>query len=237
MTPSSAAISEFEIVGTAAPGVVVARYLGCELFVRGRTVRRADGAYSSQGPTVEASCTWRSSWIFARRAVMPEAECSERTLRQQRQSLPDALLSTGCQSDIDIVDLTRSGPLHRADGKDFQHWVLATMKQAGTVASIGNAACHKLETTVFPFILRGVSLLGVDSAYMGFPHQAARVGSVGVRPQAPAPGQGDSNDRSRRSSGSIRRLSARTGKGAHGGDTHVMSERATIAVVKHRAAN
>ncbi|MDR1661296.1 MAG: acryloyl-CoA reductase, partial [Azoarcus sp.] len=45
------------------------------------------------------------------------------------------------------------------------HWVLATMRQAGTVASIGNAADFKLSTTVFPFILRGVSLLGIDSGY------------------------------------------------------------------------
>ncbi|MDR2689279.1 MAG: oxidoreductase [Azoarcus sp.] len=44
-------------------------------------------------------------------------------------------------------------------------WVLATMQQAGTVASIGNAADFKLATTVFPFILRGVSLLGIDSGY------------------------------------------------------------------------
>ncbi len=49
------------------------------------------------------------------------------------------------------------------------HWLLANMQQAGTVASIGNAASFKLSTTVFPFILRGVSLLGVDSGYMGFP--------------------------------------------------------------------
>jgi alcohol dehydrogenase len=54
-------------------------------------------------------------------------------------------------------------------GGPILHWVLATMKQAGTVASIGNAASHELQTTVFPFILRGVSLLGVDSGYMGFP--------------------------------------------------------------------
>ncbi|WP_035626757.1 oxidoreductase [Herminiimonas sp. CN] len=54
-------------------------------------------------------------------------------------------------------------------GGPILHWVLATMKQAGTVASIGNAASIKLDTTVFPFILRGVSLLGVDSGYMGFP--------------------------------------------------------------------
>lgn len=49
------------------------------------------------------------------------------------------------------------------------HWMLATMKQAGTVASIGNAGSMELHSTVFPFILRGVSLLGIDSGYMGFP--------------------------------------------------------------------
>lgn len=54
-------------------------------------------------------------------------------------------------------------------GGAILHWVLATMQQGGTVASIGNAASAKLETTVFPFILRGVSLLGVDSGYIGFP--------------------------------------------------------------------
>ncbi len=54
-------------------------------------------------------------------------------------------------------------------GGTVLHWLLANMKQAGTVASIGNAGSAKLETTVFPFILRGVSLLGIDSGYMGFP--------------------------------------------------------------------
>ncbi|RJF91743.1 oxidoreductase [Noviherbaspirillum saxi] len=54
-------------------------------------------------------------------------------------------------------------------GGPILHWILATMKQAGTVASIGNAASARIETTVFPFILRGVSLLGIDSGYMGFP--------------------------------------------------------------------
>ena len=54
-------------------------------------------------------------------------------------------------------------------GGQILHWVLATMQQAGTVASIGNASSFKINTTVFPFILRGVSLLGIDSGYMGFP--------------------------------------------------------------------
>ena len=54
-------------------------------------------------------------------------------------------------------------------GGPILHWVLATMQQAGTVASIGNAASIHLNTTVFPFILRGVSLLGIDSGNMGEP--------------------------------------------------------------------
>jgi acrylyl-CoA reductase (NADPH) len=54
-------------------------------------------------------------------------------------------------------------------GGQVLHWLLATMQQAGTVASIGNASSFNISTTVFPFILRGVSLLGIDSGYMGFP--------------------------------------------------------------------
>lgn len=83
-------------------------------------------------------------------------------------------------SDIKLrssIDLDKVRPLEGAlwagavdnVGGQVLHWVLATMKQAGTVASIGNAASFNLDTTVFPFILRGVSLLGVDSGYMGFP--------------------------------------------------------------------
>ena len=41
--------------------------------------------------------------------------------------------------------------------------VLASMKYHGVVASCGLAGGTKLETTVIPFLLRGVSLLGIDS--------------------------------------------------------------------------
>jgi acrylyl-CoA reductase (NADPH) len=40
---------------------------------------------------------------------------------------------------------------------------LKTAKYAGLVAACGNAMSHELNVNVFPFILRGVSLLGVDS--------------------------------------------------------------------------
>jgi alcohol dehydrogenase len=73
----------------------------------------------------------------------------------------------------DEIDFDKARPLETARwagavdnvGGNILAWVLAAMQQAGTVASIGNAADFRLATTVFPFILRGVSLLGIDSGY------------------------------------------------------------------------
>ncbi len=42
-------------------------------------------------------------------------------------------------------------------------YVLRTLKTGAAVAASGNAGGPRLETTVFPFILRGVALLGMDS--------------------------------------------------------------------------
>jgi acrylyl-CoA reductase (NADPH) len=70
------------------------------------------------------------------------------------------------------LDFSRIRPLDRATwagaidnlGGDMLAWLLSTMQVAGTVAAVGLAADMKLHTTVAPFILRGVHLLGVDSA-------------------------------------------------------------------------
>ncbi len=45
-------------------------------------------------------------------------------------------------------------------------YVLRTLRPGAAVASSGNASGAELATTVFPFILRGVALLGMDSANM-----------------------------------------------------------------------
>ena len=45
-------------------------------------------------------------------------------------------------------------------------YVLRTLRTGGSVAASGNAGGAKLDVTVFPFILRGVALLGMDSANM-----------------------------------------------------------------------
>ena len=65
-------------------------------------------------------------------------------------------------------------------------YVLRTLRTGAAVASSGNASGAKLETTVFPFILRGVALLGMDSAQMPIDRRRAIWARLGtdLRPQA-----------------------------------------------------
>ena len=48
-------------------------------------------------------------------------------------------------------------------GGETLAWLTRTTSVWGNIASVGLAGGHKLETTVMPFILRGVSLLGINS--------------------------------------------------------------------------
>ena len=52
-------------------------------------------------------------------------------------------------------------------------YVLRTLRPGAAVASSGNASGAGLRTTVLPFILRGVSLLGMDSANMAIDERRA----------------------------------------------------------------
>ncbi len=69
------------------------------------------------------------------------------------------------------IDLTKIRPLDKALwqgaidnlGGEVLAWMASGMKFNGVIASIGLAAGFGLNTTVMPFILRGVSLLGINS--------------------------------------------------------------------------
>jgi putative YhdH/YhfP family quinone oxidoreductase len=69
------------------------------------------------------------------------------------------------------IDFSKTKPLDKATwagavdnlGGEVLAWVASTMKENGVIASIGLAASPSLNTTVMPFILRGVSLLGINS--------------------------------------------------------------------------
>ena len=78
------------------------------------------------------------------------------------------------------LDLAKIKPLDRATwagaidnlGGEVLAWLASTMQIDGTLASVGLAAGTGLNTTVMPFILRGVSLLGIDSVNCPMPVRA-----------------------------------------------------------------
>ena len=61
-----------------------------------------------------------------------------------------------------------AGALDSVGGEQLA-WLIRTMQQNGVIGSFGNAGGIELHTTVLPFILRGVRLLGVDSANTAMP--------------------------------------------------------------------
>jgi NADPH2:quinone reductase len=75
------------------------------------------------------------------------------------------------------VDLTSTRPLEKAQwaaaldsvGGATLAWLTRSMQQNGVIASFGNAGGVELNTTVLPFILRGVRLIGIDSAATAMP--------------------------------------------------------------------
>jgi putative YhdH/YhfP family quinone oxidoreductase len=69
------------------------------------------------------------------------------------------------------IDYSKVKPLDKATwagavdnlGGESLAWMASTMKVNGVIASIGLASSASLNTTVMPFILRGESLLGINS--------------------------------------------------------------------------
>ena len=70
-------------------------------------------------------------------------------------------------------------PLERAEwggaidnlGGDMLAWLLRTVQPWGNIASVGLALNHKFDSSVMPFILRGVSVLGISSSNCPMPRR------------------------------------------------------------------
>ncbi len=81
------------------------------------------------------------------------------------------------------IDLSKMRPLDKARwagavdnlGGEILAWMASTMQVNGVIASIGLAASPNLSTTVLPFILRGASLLGINSTESPSPEMRAEV--------------------------------------------------------------
>ena len=99
-----------------------------------------------------------------------------------KENAKDYLLNLGAKEVMlrQSIDLAKIKPLDKplwagaVDnlGGEVLSWITSTMQQAGTIASIGMAASLNLNCSVAPFILRGVSLLGIDSGYIGEPYRS-----------------------------------------------------------------
>ena len=90
-----------------------------------------------------------------------------------KQSEKDKLLALGASEVLDRNEIDLSGPpLEKAQwggaidtvGGDILAWLTRTTRPWGNIASVGMAGGSQLNTTVMPFILRGVSILGITSS-------------------------------------------------------------------------
>ena len=103
-------------------------------------------------------------------------------------------------------------------GGEMLTWLTRTVDFWGNIASIGLAGGAELKTTVMPFILRGVTLLGINSSAT-----RARVAPGGVAahrdgPEAAAPrAHRHAHHRLRRAAGGLPRLPRRARHRAHRG--------------------
>ena len=95
-------------------------------------------------------------------------------------------------------------------------YVLRTLRPGAAVASSGNAGGPKLVTTVLPFILRGVALLGMDSSAMPIDARRALWAPSRVRPAAAGPRRGRDRGLARHPRTGARRDPRRRGPRAMG---------------------
>lgn len=85
----------------------------------------------------------------------------------------DFILNLGAKDIIDrsLLNENKKSPLLKSKwagvidtvGGSILSNAIKSTKYGGCITCCGNVASHKFDTTVYPFILRGVSLLGIDS--------------------------------------------------------------------------
>jgi putative YhdH/YhfP family quinone oxidoreductase len=155
--------------------------LGTAGFTAGLAVARMehDGLKPANGPVVVSGATGGVGSIAVDVLARLGYHVVALTGKQQET---DYLKGLGAQDVMlrQSLDLTKLKPLSSETwagavdnlGGDILSWMASTMKVGGTLASIGLAAGFQFNTTVMPFILRGVSLLGIDSVNCPMPQRA-----------------------------------------------------------------
>ena len=152
--------------------------LGTAGFTAGLAVARMEhnGLRPENGPVVVSGATGGVGSIAVEILAKAGYEVHALTGKADATDYLNALGAKGVilRSSLDLAKIKSldkaiwAGAVDNLGG-DVLAWMASTMKQDGTLASIGLAASMELKTSVAPFILRGVSLLGIDSGYCPMP--------------------------------------------------------------------
>jgi len=152
--------------------------LGTAGFTAGLAVERMEheGLKPGNGPVIVSGA---SGGVGSIAVDILAASGYEVTALTGRESESGFLKALGAKHVLlrSSLDLAKIKPLDKAAwagavdnlGGEVLAWMASTMQVGGALASIGLAASHTLNTTVMPFILRGVSLLGIDSVNAPMP--------------------------------------------------------------------
>jgi len=156
--------------------------LGTAGFTAGLAVARMehDGLRPESGPVIVSGATGGVGSVAVE--ILAKAGYEVHALTGKADAT-DYLRQLGASEVVlsSSLDLAKIKPLGRETwagavdnlGGDVLAWMSSTMQVGGTLASIGLAASVELKTTVMPFILRGVSLLGIDSVNCPMQQRAA----------------------------------------------------------------
>ena len=115
------------------------------------------GASGGVGGTALAILAERGYEVWAATGKEDEAE------RLQQLGASGILTRDEVTAEGRVLDPERWAGAIDAVGGATLPYILRTLRTGSAVAASGNAGGARLETTVFPFILRGIALLGMDS--------------------------------------------------------------------------
>lgn len=132
----------------------------------------ADGVTPDDGPILVTGATGGVGSITL--LLLAAAGFEAHALTGRRSDYEDYLRGLGAAAIVDREDLSGEGrPLQKAAwagvvdavGGEVLANAIARTRPAGVVAACGLAGSPQLPTTVLPFILRGVTLAGIDSVW------------------------------------------------------------------------
>ncbi len=151
--------------------LVQAMQIGTAGYTAALAIHRMEqnGQRPESGPVVVTGATGGVGSIAL---DMLDARGYEAVALTGKSAQADYLQSIGARQVLlrDEVDLGKR-PMEKAQwagaidnlGGEVLTWLTRTVDYGGNIASIGLAASHELNTTVLPFILRAVCLLGINS--------------------------------------------------------------------------